>query len=38
VSTHKTRILEKMELANTADLIHYAIRHNLVDGVDSLAE
>lgn len=38
VSTHKTRILEKMELANTADLIHYAIRHELVDGVDSLAE
>lgn len=38
VSTHKTRILEKMELANTADLIRYAIRHNLVDGVDSLAE
>ncbi|MBI2276560.1 MAG: response regulator transcription factor [Dechloromonas sp.] len=38
VSTHKTRILEKMELANTADLIHYAIRHHLVDGVDSLAE
>lgn len=38
VSTHKTRILEKMELANTAELIHYAIRHELVDGVDSLAE
>ena len=38
VSTHKTRILEKMKLANTAELIHYAIRHQLVDGVDGLAE
>jgi len=38
VSTHKTRILEKMELANTAELIHYAIRHELVDGVDNMAE
>jgi DNA-binding NarL/FixJ family response regulator len=38
VSTHKTRILEKMKLANTAELIHYAIRHQLVDGVDGLVE
>lgn len=38
VSTHKARIQEKMGLANTAELIHYAIRHKLVDGVDNLAE
>ncbi|HJW26257.1 MAG TPA: response regulator transcription factor [Rhodocyclaceae bacterium] len=31
VSTHKTRILEKMGLTNTAELIHYAIRHHLID-------
>jgi two-component system invasion response regulator UvrY len=31
VSTHKTRILQKMNMTNTAELIHYAIRHNLVD-------
>jgi DNA-binding NarL/FixJ family response regulator len=37
-STHKTRILEKMGLANSAELIHYAIRHKLIDGVDGLAE
>ncbi|KAB2913279.1 MAG: response regulator transcription factor [Dechloromonas sp.] len=38
VSTHKTRIQEKMGLGNTAELIHYAIRHQLVDDADSLAE
>lgn len=31
VSTHKARILEKMALANAAELIHYAIRHRLID-------
>lgn len=31
VSTHKTRILEKMNLANTGELIHYAMRHGLLD-------
>lgn len=31
VSTHKARILEKMGLANAAELIHYAIRHRLID-------
>jgi DNA-binding NarL/FixJ family response regulator len=31
ISTHKSRILEKMELASQADLVRYAIRHNLVD-------
>ncbi|MBS4098772.1 MAG: response regulator transcription factor [Sulfuricella sp.] len=31
VSTHKTRLMQKMNLANVAELIHYAIRHHLVD-------
>jgi DNA-binding NarL/FixJ family response regulator len=34
VSTHKTRIQEKMGLANSAELIHYAIRHKLVHATD----
>lgn len=35
VSTHKTRILQKLGLGNTAELIRYAIRHRLVDEPDS---
>ncbi|MGZ4960706.1 MAG: LuxR C-terminal-related transcriptional regulator, partial [Methylomonas sp.] len=31
VSTHKTHILEKMRLASTADLIRYAIKHELLE-------
>jgi DNA-binding NarL/FixJ family response regulator len=31
VSTHKTRIMQKMRIANQAELIRYAIRHKLVD-------
>jgi two-component system, NarL family, invasion response regulator UvrY len=31
VSTHKTRILEKMRMRNQAELIRYAIEHKLVD-------
>ncbi len=31
VSTHKTRILEKMRMSNQAELIRYAIAHHLVD-------
>jgi DNA-binding NarL/FixJ family response regulator len=31
VSTHKTRVMEKMGLANQTGLIQYAIRHKLVD-------
>ncbi len=31
VSTYRTRILEKMELKNNAELIHYAIRNKLID-------
>lgn len=38
VSTHKTRILEKMDLANTAELIHYALRHKFIDGMEGLTE
>jgi DNA-binding NarL/FixJ family response regulator len=31
VSTYRARILEKMRLKNTAELIHYAISNNLVE-------
>lgn len=31
ISTHKTRILEKMELSNPAELVRYAVEHGLVD-------
>ncbi|MBU6460478.1 MAG: response regulator transcription factor [Proteobacteria bacterium] len=31
VSTHKVNILHKMEMASTAGLVHYAIRHHLFD-------
>jgi DNA-binding NarL/FixJ family response regulator len=31
VSTHKARLMEKMGLANQAELVHYAIKHRLVD-------
>lgn len=31
VSTHKARIMQKMGLANTAELIQYAVRHGLLD-------
>jgi len=34
ISTHKTHILQKMNLANTADLIRYAIAHGLADPAD----
>jgi DNA-binding NarL/FixJ family response regulator len=30
VSTHKTRILEKLNLKSTADLVRYALEHKLV--------
>ncbi len=30
VSTYRARILEKMDMRNNADIIHYAIRHNLL--------
>ena len=31
ISTHKTHILQKMNMANTADLIRYAIAHELAE-------
>lgn len=31
VSTHKARIMEKMNMSNPAELIRYALRHGLVD-------
>jgi DNA-binding NarL/FixJ family response regulator len=31
VSTHKARLMEKMGIANQTELVHYAIRHQLVD-------
>ena len=34
VSTHKTHILEKMNLASLADLVRYAMTHRLLDSPD----
>jgi DNA-binding NarL/FixJ family response regulator len=34
VSTHKARILEKMNMHTTADLVRYAMKHRLVDDPD----
>jgi DNA-binding NarL/FixJ family response regulator len=31
ISTHRSRILQKMRMKTNAQLIHYAIRHRLVD-------
>ena len=31
VSTYRSRILKKMDMSSTADLIHYAIEHNISD-------
>ena len=31
ISTYRTRILEKMGMKTNAELIHYAIKNNLVD-------
>jgi DNA-binding NarL/FixJ family response regulator len=31
VSTHRARILEKMHLSTTAELMHYALSNHLVD-------
>jgi len=31
ISTHKARILEKLDLAGTAELVRYAIEHGLMD-------
>lgn len=31
VSTHKTRLLEKLNLGGTAELVRYALQHGLLD-------
>ncbi|OQX94943.1 DNA-binding response regulator [candidate division KSB1 bacterium 4572_119] len=31
ISTYRSRILEKLNLKNTAEIIHYAIKHKLVE-------
>ena len=31
VSTHKARLMEKLGVENNADLVHYAVRHRLID-------
>ncbi|MDD5249784.1 MAG: response regulator transcription factor [Rhodocyclaceae bacterium] len=38
VSSYKTRVLDKMGMTNTAELIRYAVRHGLVVAGDDLAE
>jgi len=38
VSTHKTRIMEKMRLDNLSALIKYAIRHGLTDASGDISE
>lgn len=38
VSTHKTRIMQKMNFSNTTDLIRYALRHGLIDEADEPTE
>jgi DNA-binding NarL/FixJ family response regulator len=35
VSTHKARILEKMDMESVADLVRYAMAHKLIDASDS---
>ena len=36
VSTHKTRVLEKMQMPNENALVRYAIRHHLIDDDDDI--
>ena len=31
ISTHKARLMEKLGVDSTADLVHYAVRHKLID-------
>jgi len=31
VSTHKMRLMEKMDFSSTADIVKYAMKHNLLD-------
>jgi DNA-binding NarL/FixJ family response regulator len=34
VSTHKTHVLEKLNLGSVAELVRYAITHNLLESPD----
>ena len=36
ISTHKSRIMEKMHLSNQAELVRYALRHKLLDDTGDL--
>ena len=36
VSTHKARLMEKLNVGNQTELIHYALRHRLIDASDAL--
>ena len=38
ISTHKARLMQKMNLTNTADLIRYAISHRLIEAEDGPAK
>jgi len=38
VSTHKASILSKMGMTSTADLVRYAIYHNLIEASDCLSD
>jgi two-component system, NarL family, invasion response regulator UvrY len=38
ISTHKTHVLEKMKLSNSAELVRYAIAHQLLDDPASSAD
>lgn len=37
ISTHKARLMQKMNLANTADLIRYAISHGIIEAQSGAA-
>jgi two-component system invasion response regulator UvrY len=37
ISTHKTRIMQKMNFTNNSELIRYAVRHQLIDDAGQLA-
>jgi len=36
VSTHKARLMEKLGVDNNADLVHYAVRHRLIDDPNAI--
>ncbi|MEO8346330.1 MAG: response regulator transcription factor [Betaproteobacteria bacterium] len=37
VSTHKARLLDKLNVGNQTELVHYALKHRLIDGTDAPA-